>query len=254
LGTGWIAAGGVATAAAAILTYWAGNVESKSEAKAIDQKLEEFLRRLKQVTSEPGEHGKSHFETSDSISTIKNDFAMWAEQFAENRHFRELKFKHAKLGRQTLAAVMTSKWRPFLHVILELLRNTAAAYNKRLRSSIKADLPDIPNDLFAHPYRGSVTFAKDLVWRLQTECTHPPRQSSILTLWIYFDKGTRLLPTAAASVVLRLDTREFELFAHGADVPVDIDMVGKPIEEFSAKMSDVIRQLVEAQLLEQEAN
>lgn len=248
LSTDWIALGGIATALGAVVIYWGGALRSKADVDALHRKMDGFFARLEQVRDEEAPATPSQL-SADSVEKISEDFMGWANEFAENRHYRQLQFKQATLGRQTVAAEMTTKWRPLLRRIFDLLKSTTAAYKEKLGCSIEVDLPEIPADLFAMSYMGTVTFGTEAVWKLQTECTSPPRTSSRITLWIYFQKKGDSSFSSAATIVIDLTGNEFEMFAHGADVPFDIDRVGRPLAEFSATMSDIVRQLVEAQLL-----
>lgn len=250
LSTGWIALGGIATALGAVVIYWGAALSSRADVAGLERKMDDFFARLEQVRDDQSAGPQPREMATDTVEKISEDFVAWANEFAENRHYRHLQFKQAQLGRQTVAAEMTAKWRPLLRRIFDLLKSTIAAYNEKLGCYIKVDLPDVPEDLFANPYNGVITFGTDTVWKLQTECTGPPpRTTSRITLWIYFQKSGQTPTGAAATIQIDLAANEFEMFAHGADVPFDIDRVGTPLNEFSETMAHIVRQLVEAQLL-----
>jgi hypothetical protein len=240
---GWVLLGSGTSGLAVLLLYWAQARASKLDFAALQRKFDEVVTNIRRVDS----RSEPERAREKAVFELKADFEAWADDFAKKHHLRKLQRAQDQIGRQTTAAEMTERWRPYLQILLEDIRNGVTAYAGKLRKSVRVDLPAVADDLFENSYVGKIFFTPTTVWRITTECAHPPRKSSTLSIWIYFvtEGRTRL---DNASIVLY--EKEFEMFSHGKEVLVDIDRAGTPYEQFGTVVADAVKRLIEAQFLE----
>ncbi len=230
--------------------YWGAARNAKADRVLVERKLDEFAVKITEAQHVDSTVNRGSENDMSAVQKVAIEFDEWADEFTKQRHLKRLQVAQSKLGRCTMAAEVTAAWKPYLGLILDTIRGMIRAYNAKTSAGVKVDLPVIPDDLFSSPYSGSITWGPNGIWRLETRCTQPARRLSALTVWIYFNKGT--WQTTGDAVVIIIGPKVFEVFAHGQSVLVDVDRHETPIAEFETVITQSLRQLVEAQLVELE--
>jgi hypothetical protein len=240
--------GAIAVGLASLFWYLAtaaDTIEVERKIAAFDTKLEAAQRSISSSGAE-----SLATKSVASVQKIQTDFEKWADDFTKQRQLKRLQIAKSKLDRETLAAEMTAKWKPYLSEILATLRGLIEAYNAKSANKIKLDAPPIPEDLFATPYEATVSFRPNAIWRIDTLCNSPPRTSSIFSIRIFFGSDSVSI-FSENFVLIEIYLQTFDVFAHGRKVLADIDRKSGPTSEFTQVVPKLIQQLVEAQLLEE---
>jgi hypothetical protein len=144
--------------------------DSKSDAVEIqatmERKLTEFQRDLASAKALP-----SPTESAKKLDQIDNAFHDWAAGFVRNKERRKLEVKQARAADLETQLDKSELWRPVLEVFLGAVGEAARAYSKASGTTISANLPKLPPNLYdkSSRYDARIVFRKDVSWLIQLD-------------------------------------------------------------------------------------
>jgi hypothetical protein len=201
-------------------------------------------------TGNPSPNTTSQREAQKELTDIEGNFSQWASNYIKDRDLRRLGVERQRLEARANEIDVSKRIQPIFQRAIDALRAAINAYNAKAGSNFKADLHDIPANLYSDPapfQLGTVTFTPQAQWIVQYYAEKPATVDR--PPYLYIDIKTEHFRQGEDQI--RIYPRENNLVITtfgGGIVSASKLAPNYPIATPNESVDTIVRQLVETQI------
>jgi hypothetical protein len=194
----------------------------------------------------------SQREAQQQLADIEKDFSQWASNFIKNRDLKKLEFDRQQLDTRTKEIEISNKCRPLFQYAIDSLRGIIHAYNDKAGSNFKAELRDLPTNLYPSEdlifQIGKIDFGDGVSWNIYTYVNKPARADAPPFFQIDIS-GTARGSGDVYRIQINSDQSAFHLFTSGGGIATAAKIEGsKPLDDFKDTIRSTLERLIETQI------
>jgi hypothetical protein len=212
----WTIVGIIVVGLGTLLVVKGQMVQSRHDSSSVEHKIDEIREELAKAKS-----------ASDSpvIDSIQSEFDAWAQDFLKTKDEQKLDLQRERLATLSSQLQLSSAARPLYQTFIDALRGAVAAYNSRSTHQIRAELSDLPGNLFdearKEPYFGWIAFSDTVYWHVSLLSPNRPPIRNPPSLHIDLAVGKERISAGGEYIAVdaAANGRSVELWRQGTRMP-----------------------------------